>query len=243
MRDLDNAVGFELDVITVALLGGINVFGGRGNLAGVFWALALVAVLRNVLGLSQIGGDAQGIVIGLPEISGHSGGHRSSIVKRSVVLSAPDRAAENPLGSREVTSIDANVAFEKRVVGLLEPARQEGGRSGDLQDLCREPVAVGARKLQAHDQVFDVVWSGNRKPGKDGKVPAVGNTVDLTKATYTNSIGSQELMGTWTDKPFDPKQPALYYVRVLLIPTPRWIVMPDDVIDDAEIVSEEMMLS
>ncbi|WP_131197012.1 ABC transporter permease [Lichenihabitans psoromatis] len=60
----DNAVGFELDVITVALLGGINVFGGRGNLAGVFWALALVAVLRNVLGLSQIGGDAQGIVIG-----------------------------------------------------------------------------------------------------------------------------------------------------------------------------------
>lgn len=60
----DNAIGFELDVITVALLGGINVFGGRGNLAGVFWALALVAVLRNVLGLSQIGGDAQGIVIG-----------------------------------------------------------------------------------------------------------------------------------------------------------------------------------
>ena len=60
----DNALGFELDVITVALLGGINVFGGRGNLAGVFWALALVAVLRNVLGLSQIGGDAQGIVIG-----------------------------------------------------------------------------------------------------------------------------------------------------------------------------------
>ncbi len=61
----DNAVGFELDVITVALLGGINVFGGRGNYAGVFCALALIAILRNVLGLSQIGGDAQGIVIGL----------------------------------------------------------------------------------------------------------------------------------------------------------------------------------
>lgn len=61
----DNAIGFELDVITVALLGGINVFGGRGNYAGVFCALALIAVLRNVLGLSQIGGDAQGIVIGL----------------------------------------------------------------------------------------------------------------------------------------------------------------------------------
>ena len=61
----DNAVGFELDVITVALLGGINVFGGRGNYPGVFFALALIAILRNVLGLSQIGGDAQVIVIGL----------------------------------------------------------------------------------------------------------------------------------------------------------------------------------
>lgn len=60
----DNALGFELDVITVALLGGINVFGGRGTLAGVFWALALVALLRNALGLSRVGGDAQGIVIG-----------------------------------------------------------------------------------------------------------------------------------------------------------------------------------
>ena len=61
----DNAIGFELDVITVALLGGINVFGGRGNYPGVFCALALIAILRDVLGLSQIGGDAQGIVIGL----------------------------------------------------------------------------------------------------------------------------------------------------------------------------------
>jgi hypothetical protein len=77
-------------------------------------------------------------------------------------------------------------------------------------------------KGEPHDQVFDVAWSGKRAPGANGKLPAVGNTVDLTKATYTNSIGSPELMGTWTDKSFDPKEPALYYVRVLLIPTPRW---------------------
>ena len=57
--------GFELDVITIALLGGISVFGGRGKLTGVLWALVLVATLRNVLGLQQIGGDAQGIAIGL----------------------------------------------------------------------------------------------------------------------------------------------------------------------------------
>jgi rhamnose transport system permease protein len=61
----NNALGFELDVITVALLGGISVFGGRGKLTGVLWALVLVATLRNVLGLSRIGGDAQGTVIGL----------------------------------------------------------------------------------------------------------------------------------------------------------------------------------
>ena len=61
----NNAVGFELDIITIALLGGVSVFGGRGRLTGVLWALVLVATIRNVLGLSQIGGDAQGTVIGL----------------------------------------------------------------------------------------------------------------------------------------------------------------------------------
>jgi rhamnose transport system permease protein len=61
----DNAIGLELDVITIALLGGVNVFGGRGKLSGVFYALLLIATVRNVLGLKQIGGDAQGTVIGL----------------------------------------------------------------------------------------------------------------------------------------------------------------------------------
>ena len=61
----NNAVGIELDVITIALLGGVSVFGGKGRLTGVLWALLLFATLRNVLGLLQIGGDAQGTVIGL----------------------------------------------------------------------------------------------------------------------------------------------------------------------------------
>jgi hypothetical protein len=77
-------------------------------------------------------------------------------------------------------------------------------------------------KGEPRDKVIDVAWSGQRKPGQDGKVPAVGNTVDLKKATYTNDIGAAELMGSWTDPEFDPKRPALYYVRVLEIPTPRW---------------------
>jgi rhamnose transport system permease protein len=60
----DNAIGVELDVITTTLLGGVSVFGGRGKLTGVLWALVLIATVRNVLGLEQIGGDAQGTIIG-----------------------------------------------------------------------------------------------------------------------------------------------------------------------------------
>ena len=73
-----------------------------------------------------------------------------------------------------------------------------------------------------HEKIVDVAWSGGRKPGPDGKLPAVGNTVDLTKATYSNTIGSPELSGGWTDTDFNPEQHALYYARVLEIPTPRW---------------------
>ena len=58
-------------------------------------------------------------------------------------------------------------------------------------------------KGEPQDKVIDVVWSGERKPAKNGKLPAVGNTVDLQKATYTNAIGSPELMGSWTDPAFD----------------------------------------
>jgi rhamnose transport system permease protein len=61
----NNALGLELDVITMVLLGGGSVWGGKGKLTGVLWALVLIATLRNILGISQIGGDAQGLVIGL----------------------------------------------------------------------------------------------------------------------------------------------------------------------------------
>jgi hypothetical protein len=75
---------------------------------------------------------------------------------------------------------------------------------------------------KTHERVYDVVWSGDRKPGADGKIPPVGNTVDVQKATWTNTIGSPELSTTWTDPEFDAKQPAFYYARVIEIPTPRW---------------------
>jgi hypothetical protein len=77
-----------------------------------------------------------------------------------------------------------------------------------------------AGKRQEH--VYDVVWSGGRKPGRDGKVPPVGSTVDVKNATYTNTIGAPELIAAWQDPDFDAKRSAFYYARVLEIPTPRW---------------------
>jgi hypothetical protein len=73
-----------------------------------------------------------------------------------------------------------------------------------------------------HERVFDVVWSGDRKRGKDGKIAAVGNTVNVKEATYDNSIGAPFLQAFWKDRDFNPAQRAFYYVRVLEIPTPRW---------------------
>ncbi len=72
------------------------------------------------------------------------------------------------------------------------------------------------------EKVFDVVWSGKRKKGANGKVPAVGNTVNLETGAYTNTIGTAQLAATWTDPEFDPAQRAFYYARVIQIPTPRY---------------------
>jgi hypothetical protein len=77
-------------------------------------------------------------------------------------------------------------------------------------------------KGELHEQVHDVVWSGDRKPGADGKLPAVGSTVDVGNASWTNTIGSPELIGVWTDPDFDANESAFYYARVIEIPTPRW---------------------
>jgi len=78
-------------------------------------------------------------------------------------------------------------------------------------------------KGELQEKVYDVAWSGERKPDpKTGKLPPVGNTVDVANATWTNTIGSPELIAVWKDPAFDSGQRAFYYARVIEIPTPRW---------------------
>lgn len=73
------------------------------------------------------------------------------------------------------------------------------------------------------EKIYDVALSDNRKVDpKTGKVPAVGNTVNVKEATYTNDIGDSQLSAVWTDPDFKAEQHAVYYVRALEIPTPRW---------------------
>jgi hypothetical protein len=91
-------------------------------------------------------------------------------------------------------------------------------------NLDRVQIVKGWRKGgHGLEKVYDVVWSDKRKPdATTGKLPPVGNTVDIKNASYTNDIGDSQLSAVWTDPDFDPSQHAVYYARVLEIPTPRW---------------------
>ncbi|MCT8972542.1 DUF3604 domain-containing protein [Microbaculum marinisediminis] len=99
----------------------------------------------------------------------------------------------------------------------------------------RDPIGANLDRIQivkgwidadgeTHEQVYDVAWSPGREPDANGVLPAVGNTVDIAAANWTNTIGASELGTVWTDPDFDPAQSAFYYARVLEIPTPRWVV-------------------
>ncbi|MBW4934359.1 DUF3604 domain-containing protein [Marinobacter sp. F4206] len=97
-------------------------------------------------------------------------------------------------------------------------------RDPDGANLDRVQVVKGwvDESGERQERVFDVAWSGDRPPGPDGKLPAVGNTVNVSEATYSNSIGSAWLQAFWSDPEFDPASRAFYYVRVIEIPTLRW---------------------
>jgi hypothetical protein len=110
-------------------------------------------------------------------------------------------------------------ASGKRPTFTVHAMKDPDGANLDRIQIIKGWVDAGGGH---HEKIVDVAWSGGRKRGADGQLPGVGNTVDTKIAAYTNSIGSPELVGHWTDDEFDPKQYALYYARVIEIPTPRW---------------------
>lgn len=79
---------------------------------------------------------------------------------------------------------------------------------------------------RTHEKIYNVVWGDahRRNLSPNGQLPPVGNTVDVTNATWTDTIGDAQLATFWTDPDFDSTEPSFYYVRVLEIPTPRWTV-------------------
>ncbi|MCP4766690.1 MAG: DUF3604 domain-containing protein [Gammaproteobacteria bacterium] len=130
--------------------------------------------------------------------------------------------------------LPANVGYGKGVPMGGDLTKAPHGKSPTfLVGALRDPLSGNLDRIQVvkvwvdslgkrQEKVYDVVWSGDREPGADGKLPLVGNTVDVANATWNNSIGAPELITTWTDPEFDRKLSAAYYARVLEIPTPRW---------------------
>jgi hypothetical protein len=152
-------------------------------------------------------------------------------------------------GSRLIVRFFGGWDFDKVDASSREPAvigyRKGVPMGGDLFDApagkaptflaaaMKDPLSGNLDRIQiikgwmdakgdVQEKVYDVAWSGDRKPDAKGKLPSVGNTVDIENATWTNTIGSPELINVWKDPEFDAKQRAFYYVRVIEIPTPRW---------------------
>jgi hypothetical protein len=119
--------------------------------------------------------------------------------------------------------------------GTLGP-RSGRGAPGFLVAALRDPEGANLDRLQVvklwidaggkrRERIFDVAVSGDRQIGADGRCRTpVGSTVDLAAATWQNTLGAAQLASFWRDPEFDPALPALYYVRVLQIPTPHWTV-------------------
>jgi hypothetical protein len=132
------------------------------------------------------------------------------------------------------TRMPAEVGYAKGVpMGGDLHAAPEGKSPTFLAAALKDPLSGNLDRIQIikawadstgklQEKVHDVAWSDARKPGADGKLPPVGNTVDVANAVWTNTIGSPELIAVWKDPDFDPKLRAVYYARVIEIPTPRW---------------------
>lgn len=162
--------------------------------------------------------------------------------RRETYATTGPRMAVRFFGGWDFTPADARnrlpaaIGYSKGVPmgGDLNNA-PKGKSPAFLVAALKDPIGANLDRIQVikgwidakgvlHEKVFDVVWgdADKRKPGREGKLPPVGSTVDVANATWTNTIGDPELITVWKDPDFDAKQRAFYYARVLEIPTPRW---------------------
>lgn len=164
-----------------------------------------------------------------------------AIKRREVYATSGTRIQLRFFGGWEFTEADvlqadfASIGYQKGVPMGGDLTRGEKGaaprfmvaasRDPDGANLDRVQIIKGWLNAsgETEEQIFDVALSDDRSANwLSGNIPAVGNTVDIENATYSNSIGAAELTAVWTDPEFDPEQRAFYYARVIQIPTPRW---------------------
>ena len=120
-----------------------------------------------------------------------------------------------PMG-RDLTAAPKNAKGPRFAVWV-----QKDPESGNLDRI--QVIKGWVEQGLPQEKIYDVALSDDRKTDPvTGYVKPVGNTVNIKQATYTNDIGDSQLSVVWQDLDFDPAFPAVYYVRVLEIPTPRW---------------------
>jgi hypothetical protein len=162
--------------------------------------------------------------------------------RREVYATTGPRIAIRFFGGWNFTPDDLNNSSFERI-GYAEgvpmggdlPVRTGNGAPTFMAVAMKDPESGNLDRLQvvkgwldddgnSHERVFNIAWSEpeKRQADSDGKIPDVGNTVDVANANWSNSIGAATLRTVWQDPDFDPEQAAFYYVRVIEIPTPRW---------------------
>jgi hypothetical protein len=165
-----------------------------------------------------------------------------AMARKEVYATTGTRITVRFFGGWDYTTDDLNSrapafrGYEKGVPMGGDLSAKAGGKAPTFMVYAlKDPIGANLDRIQivkgwldaegkTHEKVHNVTWSDGRKPDAKGKLPAVGNTVDIKNANWTNTIGASELGAVWTDPDFDPAQRAFYYARVIEIPTPRWIV-------------------
>ena len=110
---------------------------------------------------------------------------------------------------------------------------REGSSPTFVVAALKDPIGANLDRVQivkvwvdasgeSHERVFDVAASqGRLERAAGGPLADVGSTVDVAAATYENTIGAAGLSTLWRDPTYEPAEDALYYARVIEIPTPR----------------------